>query len=105
MIAVAAPAKITVAATASSWTPICAAFPARRPSPPAALASFDAKTPVRTATEVLAWARRPGGDQGRHAGADVHHRPAGRIEHAACLEPPAGAPDPVGERVVHDRRP
>src|SRR5439155_26392799 len=44
-------------------------------------------------------------DERGDATRDVHDRAAREVERAETPQPPAGAPDPVRYRVVHQRRP
>ena len=59
----------------------------------------------RLLAEADALAEHERGDQRRDAGGDVHDRAAGEVERAQLVEPAAGAPDPVRDRVVDERRP
>ncbi len=46
-----------------------------------------------------------GGDQGRNTRADMDDCAAGEVEDAQVVEPAAVAPDPVGDRRIHDESP
>ena len=50
-------------------------------------------------------AQEQGADQARDAGVDVHHRPAGEVQHVVLAAQEAAAPDPVRDRRIDQQVP